>query len=97
MKEDWQPMCGKDNKVFEAEPWRSLDFGLKNQSQQNTEIYKVGSQLNTEINYYEGSRVNIGIYKVRSQQNMEMYNLVSQPKTEKGSSKHENVQGSIKI
>ena len=47
MKEDWQPMCGKDNKVFEAEPWRSLDFGLKNRSQQNTEIYKVGSQHNT--------------------------------------------------
>ena len=33
-------MCGKDNKVFEAEPWRRLDFGLKNRSEQNTEIYK---------------------------------------------------------
>ena len=41
MKENWQPMCGKDNKVFVAEPWRRQDFNLQNRMQQNTEIYKV--------------------------------------------------------
>ena len=41
MKENWKPMRGKDNKVFEAEPWRMQDFNLKNRTQQNTEIYKV--------------------------------------------------------
>ena len=40
MKEDWTPLCGNDNKVFEEEPWNRGDFMLKNRSQQNTEIYK---------------------------------------------------------
>ena len=45
IKENWQLMCGKDNKVCEAEPWRMQDFNLKNRAQQNTEIYKVFSSL----------------------------------------------------